>query len=90
VPEFERAVFGTSATGVLPQLVATRYGFHIVDVVRRVSGKVLPFEHVRTRIAELLAARTEARALSQYMRMLAGGARVTGVELDAAVNPLVQ
>jgi peptidyl-prolyl cis-trans isomerase C len=90
VPEFERAVFGTSATGVLPQLVATRYGFHIVDVVRRVSGKVLPFEHVRSRIAELLAARTEARALSQYMRMLAGGARVTGVELDAAVSPLVQ
>jgi peptidyl-prolyl cis-trans isomerase C len=89
-PEFERAVFGTSAAGVLPQLVTTRYGFHIVEVFRRVPGRALPFEHVRARIAEFLTAKTEARALAQYVQVLAGGARITGVDLDAAASPLVQ
>jgi peptidyl-prolyl cis-trans isomerase C len=90
VPEFDKAVFGTSAIGVLPQLVTTRYGFRIVEVVRRIPGRALPFEHVHARIAELLAAKTEARALSQYVQVLAGGARITGVDLDAAPTPLVQ
>ncbi len=30
VAEFDRAVFGATATGVLPELVHSRYGFHIV------------------------------------------------------------
>jgi peptidyl-prolyl cis-trans isomerase C len=41
VPEFDRAIFGTTATGVLPVLVATRYGFHVVDVARRIEGRQL-------------------------------------------------
>lgn len=90
VPEFDKAIFGASKIGVLPQLVTTRYGFHIVQVVRRIPGKALPFEHVHSRIAELLAAKTEARALSQYVQVLAGSARINGVELDAAATPLVQ
>ena len=89
-PEFERAVFGISAIGVLPQLVTSRYGFHIVEVVRRVAGRAPPFDHVRARIAELLAAKSETRALAQYLQVLAGGARVTGVDLAAAATPLVQ
>jgi peptidyl-prolyl cis-trans isomerase C len=90
VPEFERAVFGTQATGVLTQLVATRYGFHIVEVVRRIPGRALPFEHVQARIAEFLAAKAEARALAQYVQVLAGRARVAGIELQGAETPLVQ
>ena len=39
VPEFDKAIFGTPATGVLPTLVATRYGFHIVAVERRIPGE---------------------------------------------------
>jgi peptidyl-prolyl cis-trans isomerase C len=89
-PEFERAVFGGSTIGVLPQLVTTRYGFHIVEVLRRIPGRALPFELVQARIAALLEATTEARALAQYVQVLAGGARITGVALDAAATPLVQ
>ncbi|HUH94626.1 MAG TPA: peptidylprolyl isomerase [Casimicrobiaceae bacterium] len=90
VPEFDKAVFGSSAIGVLPQLVATRYGFHVVEVVHRTPGRALPFEHVQTWIAERLAATSEARALAQYVKVLAGRARMAGVELDAAATPLVQ
>ena len=46
-PEFEKSIFDTQATGVLPSLVATRHGFHIVQVEQRLPGRQLPFESVR-------------------------------------------
>jgi len=90
VPEFDKAVFGTAATGVLPTLAATRYGFHIVAVERRIAGKHLPFEVVADRVAEYLAARVEERALKQYVDVLAGGAEIAGADLAGAASPLVQ
>ncbi len=90
VPEFDRAIFDTPATGVLPTLVATRYGFHIVVVARRIPGKRLAFETVADRVAEYLAARVEERALRQYVELLAGHAEIIGADLAGAATPLVQ
>jgi peptidyl-prolyl cis-trans isomerase C len=90
VPEFDAALFGSAATGVLPRLVATRYGFHIICVDHRVAGRMLPFEQARSRIAAELAARVEARSLRQYVQMLAGRAEIEGADLAAAATPLVQ
>ncbi len=90
VPEFDAFVFGTEAVGVLPELLATRYGFHIVRVERRIAGERLPFEAVRGRIADFLAARVESEAVRQYVSVLAGRARIEGAVLDAASTPLVQ
>lgn len=90
VPEFAQALFDGAATGVLPQLVRSRYGFHVVYVARRIEGRELPFEMVRERIAEFLAERVRRQALSQYVRILAGGARISGVDLDAAGSPLLR
>ena len=90
VPEFDRAVFGKRDVGVLPGLVTTRFGFHVVEVVRRIPGRALAFEQVRDRIAEYLSYRAEERALAQYIQVLAGQAKIEGVALDAAASPLVQ
>lgn len=90
VPEFEQAIFDGKDLGVLPGLVKTRYGFHIVSVDRRIPGEQLPYEAVAGRVARELRAATERRALSQYVRVLAGQAELEGVELDAAASPLVQ
>ena len=90
VPEFDRGVFDRSATGILPELVTTRFGFHIVDVARRVPGRPLPFEVVRASIAARLGAAVEATALRQYVAVLAGRARLEGVDLDRTATPLVQ
>jgi len=72
VPEFERALFDTKVLGVLPGLVDTRYGFHVVLVARRIAGRGVPFEVARERIAELLRARSTERALAQYVQILEG------------------
>lgn len=90
VPEFERALFDGTWTGLYGQLVKTRYGFHIVAVDRRVPGRELPFEAVCATIVEQLRTRVQRRALEQYVRVLAGQADVRGVDLEAVPTPLVQ
>jgi peptidyl-prolyl cis-trans isomerase C len=90
VPEFDQALFADGWIGVLPRLVKTRYGFHIVSIDQRVEGRLLPFEAARERIAERLTERVQEVALRQYVRLLAGQAEIEGVELDAALTPLVQ
>lgn len=90
VPEFEKAVFEGETEGVLPQLVQTRHGFHIVCVDQRIAGEQLPFEAVAERVGRELRARSEERALRQYVQMLAGQAELEGVQLEAAGSPLVQ
>jgi peptidyl-prolyl cis-trans isomerase C len=90
VPEFEHALFRLGPTGILRELVKTRYGFHIVAVDRRIHGEILAYEVVRDRIAERLKANVEERALRQYVSFLAGQAEIRGVDLNAAPTPLVQ
>jgi peptidyl-prolyl cis-trans isomerase C len=89
-PEFAREVFGRAEVGVLPRLVATRFGLHVVEVLAREPGEALPFEAVQAAVAQVLRQQTFATALRQYLQRLAGQARIEGVELEAADTPLVQ
>lgn len=90
VAEFEAVIFRNNALGVLPELVHTRFGFHIVALDQRIPGQQLPFAAVAEQIATELRTACEERALSQYVRMLAGQAELQGVDLDAANSPLLQ
>ncbi len=82
VPEFEQALFNGTYTGLYPQLVRTRFGFHILCVDRRQPGRALPFESARDRIEVRLSARMSAGALARYVGQLAASAAVSGVELE--------
>lgn len=90
VPEFEHVLFKFGASGVLRDLVKTRYGFHIVAVDQSIPGKKLPFETVIGQIAERLRSTVEEKAVRQYVRVLAGQAKLLGVDLDGTETPLVQ
>jgi peptidyl-prolyl cis-trans isomerase C len=90
VPEFEKALFRLGASGILREIVKTRYGFHIVAVDQSIPGKPLSFEAVHEQIAQQLRASVEERALRQYVSILAGQAKITGVDLQGAETPLVQ
>lgn len=83
-PEFERALSALEPDSIGPELVATRYGFHIVRLDRKHDGRDLPFELVADRIAEYLQQRVERRALAQYIARLATAARIEGIELAGA------
>ncbi len=89
-PEFAREVFGHAEVGVLPRLVHSRFGLHVVEVLEREPGAAQPFESVRGAVAMALRQQAFVTALRQYLSLLAGEAAVEGVELDAAETPLVQ
>lgn len=93
-PEFAREVFGQGAPGaglgVLPRLVHTRFGLHIVEVLAREGGEALPFEQVHEAVRLALRQHSWLTALRQYLLLLAGQTTIEGVELDASDHPLVQ
>ena len=89
-PEFAREIFGKPDVGVLPRLVHSRFGLHVVEVLAREPGVVPEFEAVKSAVAQALRQQTFTTALRQYLQLLAGRAQVEGVDLDAADTPLVQ
>lgn len=89
-PEFAHEVFGRPEIGVLPRLVTTRYGMHVVEVLTRTPGEQRPFETVRSAVAASLRRQAFTTTLRQYLIQLAAHANVEGVDLDRAELPLVQ
>ncbi|MBB5503297.1 peptidylprolyl isomerase [Paraburkholderia sp. MM5384-R2] len=89
-PEFAKELFGRPDIGVLPQLVHSRFGLHVVEVMERDAGTVPGFEAVSEAVAQALRQQAFATALRQYVSLLAGRADIAGVQLDAAATPLVQ
>jgi len=89
-PEFARELFGHAEVGVLPRLVHSRFGLHVVQVLAREPGVAQPFEGVRAAVVNSLRQQAYVTALRQYLSLLAGQATLEGVELDAAETPLVQ
>lgn len=89
-PEFARELFGQPEVGVLPRLVHSRFGLHVVEVLAREPGQAPGFEAVRSAVAQTLRQQSYTTALRQYLQLLAGAATLDGVELDAAATPLVQ
>lgn len=89
-PEFARELFGRAEVGVLPRLVHSRFGLHVVEVLTREPGTVQPFEAVQGAVAMTLRQQAYVTALRQYLLVLAGKARIEGINLDTAATPLVQ
>ena len=89
-PEFAKELFGHAEVGVLPRLVHSRFGLHVVEVLAREPGVEQPFEAVHGAVTMALRQKSYVTALRQYLSLLAGEAVVEGVDLDAADTPLVQ
>ena len=89
-PEFARELFGHAEVGVLPRLVHSRFGLHVVEVLAREPGVRQTFESVHGAVANALRQQAYVTAVRQYLQLLAGQAGIEGVDLDAAGTPLVQ
>jgi len=89
-PEFARELFGHVEVGVLPRLVHSRFGLHVVEVLEREGGVPQSFEAVHGAVGMALRQQAWVTALRQCLQLLAGQATVEGIDLDAANTPLVQ
>ncbi len=70
VPEFWRGVMAHGAAGLVPQLVESRFGLHIVRIHRIAAGPLLPFEQARPQVEEFLAGQRLRQALQDYVHAL--------------------
>jgi peptidyl-prolyl cis-trans isomerase C len=89
-PEFETFLLALEEGQLCPQPVKTPYGVHVLRLDRREPGRVMPFELVRDLIATYIEEASWRRAVSQYIRLLAGRSNIRGVELGGTTDPLVQ
>lgn len=90
VPEFERTVFAMAPGELLPRLLETRFGLHIVRVARRAEGRLLPFEQVADSIRDALYTASRDTAWRHYLQTLVARAKIEGIELPGAGSPLLQ
>jgi peptidyl-prolyl cis-trans isomerase C len=90
VPEVETFLFQLEEGQLCPVTVRSRYGYHVLVVDRRISGRLLPFEAVHQKIADYLEDRVWRQAARQYVELLIGSADIEGIDLKGSVSPLVQ
>ncbi|MGG5820023.1 peptidylprolyl isomerase [Falsiroseomonas sp. HW251] len=91
VPEFEAALAGAAAGGILPEPVPTRYGLHVVQVHRHIPAQAVAFEDVAKEVARDLVRASWEAAARQFLAVLASRAKIEGYAFDGvASGPLVQ
>ena len=73
-----------------PEPVETPYGFHIIRLDQATPGKIPDFEQARPLVEEFLRDSSWRRAVSQFVSLVIGDAKITGVALEGARSPLVQ
>ncbi len=83
-PEFERALTALAPGATCTEPVATRYGFHVIRLDRKIEGQTLPYELVAARIADYLRESVRRRADAQYIARLVSAAKIEGIELAGA------
>ncbi len=84
VPEFEAALKRLAEGETTREPVASRYGWHIIRLDRRIRGRELPYELVAERIAAYLKQSVQRRAAAQYVARLVSAAEIKGFEMPGA------
>ncbi len=90
VPEFEDVLFRMQQGELSSSPVESRYGFHVIYLQRRIDGKPLEYAMLRDSIANYLRDSVHHSAVGQYLRILAGRAEISGIDLERSETPLVQ
>ena len=90
VAEFEQVLGKMKPGQIWPEPVESRFGFHIIHLINKIPGTVLPFDMVEEKIGAWLEASSWSRAVAQYISILAGNADITGIEIRSSESPLVQ
>ncbi len=78
---FEAALATMTPGDISAEPVESPYGLHIIYLHRRIEGRELDFESVKTRVANYLTDRVTRTATAQYLAQLAATAKITGIDM---------
>lgn len=91
VPEFEVALAALRPGEVSGEVIASRYGLHVVQLHAHAPATLPSFESIAERVAADLRAQSWREGVRQYIAILASRARIEGFVFEgAAAGPLVQ
>jgi peptidyl-prolyl cis-trans isomerase C len=85
VPEVQPGLEALTDGMTAREPVRSRFGWHILRLHRRIAGRSLEFDMVRTRIADMLEARSWSVEAARYVATLAARNDVEGVRIEASV-----
>ena len=68
VPEFEKAIFGASSTGLLPNVVETSFGYHLIKITALPTKQTYQVAEVKKSITPSDATREAAYARAQELK----------------------
>lgn len=71
--------------GLAAKPLTSRYGYHIVEILERAEGMLLPFAAALPRIRDYLTAKAQHHAVHQYLQRLLGEARIEGIDVEAVL-----
>ncbi len=80
-PEFERQVFSLKE-GLSPHPIESRYGYHVIDIQKRIDGEIMPYESVAAKVANLLDETAQRKAISVFIRHLIDNAEIVGIDKE--------
>ena len=91
VPEFEVALAALRPGEVSGEVIASRYGLHVVQLHAHAPATLPSFESIAEHVAADLRAQSWREGVRQYIAILASRARIEGFVFEgAAAGPLVQ
>lgn len=90
VPEFETFLESLEEGQLCPVPVVTRYGMHVLQLLKRDRGRELTYEGAREQVVNHLCESVFRTAIRQYIMTLAAAAEISGVALESADSPLLQ
>lgn len=80
VPEFERQLMPLSE-GLSDKAIESRYGFHVVNINRKIDGKQLEYDMVSDKVRGYLINSASHLAIQAYIQSLVELAEIEGVEI---------
>jgi len=83
VPEFERQLMPLSE-GIADKAIESRYGFHVVNINRKIEGKQLDYDMVSEKVRGYLVNCASHLAVQAYIQSLVEQATIEGIELKFA------
>ncbi len=73
-----------------PEMCQRYYEQNQNRFIDKTTGAILPFDLVETHIEEYLQNRSLLAGISQYIKILAGRAKIIGFDMGGEASPLVQ
>lgn len=80
VPEFERQLMPLSE-GLADKAIESRYGFHVVNINRKIDGKQLDYDMVSDKVRGYLINSASHLAIQAYIQSLVEQADIDGIEI---------